>query len=360
MLTSFLSRQPVFDTQGLKAVGAQIFTFDAGTSNARVAYRDGSNNPQPWTQPFNTDVNGQIPPFWIVGTTAYRVRILSAQNVPLLDIDNLTAEIAVPSAPPVTNGYSTGDTIFRFDTAEKAGFVKLNGKTLGSAASLADYRDDSSIDLYTLLYNGILALTVSGGRGASAAADFAAAKTLTLPDMKSRSPFGLDTMGGAAANRLTGVTFSSGNSSTLGSTGGEALHVLTIAELAAHNHTGATDASGAHTPTGTISSTNAHNHTGTTDAGTPHHHSYVTQAPAALNIGSTLATVNVGTQTLTTTDESAHTHTVTTSTVAAHNHTFTGDAVASHTHTYTGNNTGSGTAHNTMPPFILGTWYCKI
>jgi hypothetical protein len=358
MLTSFLSLQGGFP------VGAKILTFDAGTSNARIAYRDGSNTPQPWTQPFYVDANGRIPVFFISGTVGYRVRITTPADVQIYDQDNLSAEVALPVFPTVAGyGLSTGDVLFRFDTAEKAGFVKLNGKTVGSSASGADYADDGNSGLFTLLYNGIVALAVSGGRGANAAADFAAAKTLTLPDLRGRSLFGLDTMGNALANRLSGVTFSSGSSSTLGSTGGEALHVLTIAELATHNHAGTSDAAGAHTPAGTLDTQGAHTHSGTTSAGSAHHHSYT--APASQTIiapaSGTIATLNGGNaQTLNTVDESAHTHTYTTDSQGSHSHTFTGTAVASHQHTFTTAGTGANTAHNTMPPFMLGTWYCKI
>jgi microcystin-dependent protein len=362
MLTSFLSRQPVYDQQRL-AVGAKIFTYDAGTSNARIAYRDGSNSPQPWTQPFFTDVNGQIPTFWISGTTGYRVRVLSAQNVQLLDIDNLTAEVALPVFPTVAGyGLSTGDILARFDTAEIAGFVKLNGKTLGSASSGADYASDSNSALFTLLYNGIVSLTVSGGRGANASADFTAAKTMTLPDLRSRALFGLDTMGAAAASRLTFATFITGSSSVLGSVGGEAAHILTIGELATHTHTGTTDAAGAHTPAGTLDTQGAHTHSGTTSAGSAHHHSYTAPAPQIVNAGTGVPiTLNgANAQTLNTVDENVHTHTYTTDSQGSHSHTFTGTAVASHTHTFTSGSIGGNFAHNTMPPFMLVTFYCKV
>lgn len=341
-------------------VGAKILTFDAGTSTARSAYRNGAGTLTAWTQPFFTDVNGQLPPFWINGPTAYRVRVVTANDVQIFDVDNIPGEIAIPSAAPVSQGLVTGDILYRFDTAERAGFVRLNGKTVGSTASGADYADDGNQALYVLLYNGISTLTISGGRGANALADFGAAKPMALPDMRGRAPFGLDTMGNSLANRLSGVTFATGSSSALGSTGGEALHVLTIAELASHNHTGTTDAAGGHTPAGTLDTQGAHTHPGNTGAGTAHHHAYTVQQVQILNIGSTPASVAVGSTTANTADESAHTHPFTTDSSGAHLHIFTGTAVAAHTHPFTGNSTGSGTAHNNMTPFILGTWYCKI
>lgn len=64
--------------------------------------------------------------------------------------------------------------------------------------------------------------------------------TFNLPDMRGRTPFGKDNMGGTSANRLT-ATYNGGvDGSSLGNVGGEQAHVLTVAELAAHTHVTAT------------------------------------------------------------------------------------------------------------------------
>ena len=60
--------------------------------------------------------------------------------------------------------------------------------------------------------------------------------TFNVPDFKGRTPFGKDDMGGSAAGRLT--TAGSGvDGATLGAVGGSQSHTLTTAELAAHTHT---------------------------------------------------------------------------------------------------------------------------
>ena len=68
------------------------------------------------------------------------------------------------------------------------------------------------------------------GRGATALADFNALKPITLPDLRGRSPVGLDDMGAAGAGRILPGNVTSGggdNQTTPAATGGEANHVLT-------------------------------------------------------------------------------------------------------------------------------------
>jgi microcystin-dependent protein len=94
----------------------------------------------------------------------------------------------------------------------------------------------------------------------------------SLPDLRGRVIAGQDTMGGAAASRLTGSTTQGVNAAVLGASGGEQAHIQTQAELAAHSHTtsGASGASGASSayqfvtaqtvePTGTTGSSTAFN-----------------------------------------------------------------------------------------------------
>lgn len=86
------------------------------------------------------------------------------------------------------------------------GWVFADGRTLGSASSGAtNHANADALNLYTVLWNNFAnaQLPVSGGRGVSAAADFAANKTITIPDLRGRALFGLDNMGGTAANRIT-------------------------------------------------------------------------------------------------------------------------------------------------------------
>ena len=119
------------------------------------------------------------------------------------------------------------------------GFVMLNGKTIGNGSSSATERanDDTEL-LFTLLWNSWAdaQAPVSSGRGASAAADFAANKTITLPDCRSRVIIGQDDMGGTASNRITSSSTGGANSTTPGGTGGAQTHTMTSTEMPVHSH----------------------------------------------------------------------------------------------------------------------------
>jgi hypothetical protein len=80
--------------------------------------------------------------------------------------------------------WSTGDVKVTFKTTADSGWVLMNDGTIGNAASGGTTRANAdTVDLFTLLYNNTVDAdcAVSGGRGANAAADYAANKTIALP-----------------------------------------------------------------------------------------------------------------------------------------------------------------------------------
>lgn len=82
------------------------------------------------------------------------------------------------------NQFTTGDVKMTWKTVADSGWVLWNDGTIGSAASTATTRANADTEyLFTLLWNNVSDTwaPVSGGRGGSAAADFAANKTLMLP-----------------------------------------------------------------------------------------------------------------------------------------------------------------------------------
>jgi len=120
-----------------------------------------------------------------------------------------------------------------------SGYALLSGRTIGSASSGATERANADTQaLFTLLWNDMTntEAPVSGGRGASASADFSANKTITLPDARGRVIAGKDNMGGTTASRLT-----SGGSgiagTTLGTSGGGESVTLTAAQSGLPSHT---------------------------------------------------------------------------------------------------------------------------
>jgi hypothetical protein len=102
--------------------------------------------------------------------------------------------------------------------------VRLNGRTIGNASSGGtELADASAQSLFNFLWGVDPTLVVApGGRGVSAAADWAANKTLALPDGRSRLLGMLGGMGGADAGFWANAVFSKGNSITLGSLAGSA------------------------------------------------------------------------------------------------------------------------------------------
>lgn len=92
-----------------------------------------------------------------------------------------------------------------YDTTEVSGWRICNGKTIGSATSGASYANDNAQALFEYLWNKDADLAIIGGRGVSAAADWAANKRLTLPDYRGYALVGRDGMGNSAANRIAAL-----------------------------------------------------------------------------------------------------------------------------------------------------------
>ncbi len=90
-----------------------------------------------------------------------------------------------------------GSTIPYVGTVAPEGFVLAEGRTIGNAASGGTERAaDDTENLFTLIWDSTTdanAPVTPGGRGTDAASDFAANKTITLPDLRGRSVIGQGT-----------------------------------------------------------------------------------------------------------------------------------------------------------------------
>jgi microcystin-dependent protein len=245
------------------------------------------------------------------------------------------------ATPPVSQGVPTGimDDFLGSSSLVPSGWVLADGKTIGSAASGATGRANADTeDLFVLLWESMAnaQAPVSGGRGASSAADFAANKTLTLPDLRGRVAAGLDNLGGVDSARLSGAIT---DRLTLGGSGGLGTVILTTSEMPSHNHT---------QQGSFVSGTESvdHTHSGTTSTDGSHQH---TQSWSSLGAG---ADAFAG-------DGGKTTGTELTSAAGSHSHTFTtGGRSAAHTHSTTisgsTTSTGSGGAHqNTQPTYMV-------
>lgn len=229
------SRSQIHDQNGKPLIGARAFFYAGGTTTPITPYRDYGLTTQ-HTNPVVADGNGSFPPVYLDEDDAfYRLRVTTAGGVLVYDDDQLPiigpsgGGGGPPPAPVDPNSVSlTGDIIVRYDTNLRPGFVRLNGRTIGTATSGASERANADCQpLFEHLWN--LGADVTGGRGASAAADWAANKPLVLPDFRGRVPVGLDTMGNIAAARLVAAT-------TLGQAGGAEKITLTEAQMPPHAH----------------------------------------------------------------------------------------------------------------------------
>lgn len=139
------------------------------------------------------------------------------------------------------HGIKTGDVKWTLDDTLQAGYVWLNGTSIGSATSGATGRANAdTANLYAFMWNKYsdTLCPVATGRGADAATDFAANKALTMLTGNGKVFAMPDTIGGVTvANLGTGDTGGFAGAATLGASGGEKSHTLITAEIAAHVHT---------------------------------------------------------------------------------------------------------------------------
>ena len=294
-----------------------MFFIQAGTtSTPQNAYYD-TDLTLPLPNPVTLDAAGRVPAFYLADGQI-KVRLTSATGVTQIEQDNLL--VIGPSSGGGGGGtvdpttvFQTGDCLWLDIQGSRTGWVRDNGRTIGSASSGATERANADTSaLFVYLWNTFsnTICPVSTGRGANAAADFAANKTITLPDKRGYVPGGLDDMGNTAAGRYANVPVVSGDTITAGSVLGEATHALLTAELAAHSHANSLNDPG-------------HNHT----------YAYTNSAAGGtLPPGASNGSLSFTNQTSTNT---------------------TGITI-------TNASAGSGTAHNNVQKTVLGTFFRKL
>lgn len=195
--------------------------------------------------------------------------------------------------------------------------ASISGGTGGVPAGCGmDYWGTSAPSGWLFAYGQAVSRTTYAALFAAIGTTFGAgdgSTTFNLPDKRGRSSFGKDDMGGTSANRLTNQS-GGVNGDVLGAVGGAETHTLTTAELAAHSHTGTTDSSGSHS-----------------------HGFSINYSPTITASGTNAATTSANAGTL----------------------PWTTAAAGDHTHTFTTANSGSGSAHNNIPPAIICNYIIK-
>lgn len=239
-----LSLTQQFDVYGKPLSGGQLYLMQAGTvSTPQDGFQDpGLTIKMPY--PITLDAAGRIPQFYLADGSI-KVRLQDKTGVVQLSADNLL--VIGPSAGSGGGGSTvdptqliqTGNMILRYGVGAIAGYVRLNNLTIGSATSGATERANADCQaLFLYLYGVDPSLVVSGGRGANAAADWAANKTIALPDWRGYAFSCLDDMGNAPAGRLSTSYFGS-SPIVLGAVGGAESVVQTSAQMPLHFHSAA-------------------------------------------------------------------------------------------------------------------------
>lgn len=218
-----LSLSQQFDAQGRPLAGGFLYFYQSGTTTPQSAYQDSSltiAHPNPIT----LDAAGRVPVFYLADG-AIKIRLSDSGGVTIIAADNLlvigpSSGSGGSASVDATTVLATGDIKYTYGTGALSGFVRGNGRTIGSATSGATERANSDAQsLFQYLWTQDANLSVSTGRGVSASADWSANKTITLPDFRGRVLAAMDDMGNSAASRLTsagsGIT-----GTTLGASGG--------------------------------------------------------------------------------------------------------------------------------------------
>lgn len=121
--------------------------------------------------------------------------------------------------------FTTGDVKLTIKTVADPNWIMMDDGTIGDATSGAGYANVNAQALFTLIWTNIpdTWAPVTGGRGANAAADWAAHKPIKLPRALGRAL--------AAAGSGAGLS-----ARVLGAFMGEEVHSPTIAEMMGHGH----------------------------------------------------------------------------------------------------------------------------
>lgn len=250
-----LSMTQQLDQYGVPLSGCQLFIIQAGTtSTPQQPYADTALS-RTMPNPMICDSSGRLPQFFLADGQI-KIRLLDKLGNPQVVLDNIlvigpTSGGGSGATIDPTTIAATGDLKQAYGTQVLTGWVRFNGRTIGSATSGATERANADTQaLFLYLWAADANLTVSGGRGASAAADWAANKTITLPDGRERALAGLGDMGNADAARLTSANFGC-SPIVLGCAGGTETRTLVALNLPPYTPAGAI-ANGAITISGGI------------------------------------------------------------------------------------------------------------
>ena len=356
-----LSRMQQFDGNGRPLSGARLFLFDGGTSTPRIGYRDSSlTSPHP--NPILADSAGRLPLIYL-DDGFYRHRLTTRTGALVFDDDGLpvlstTSGGSGTSVDP-DSIFKTRDIKIRFDDQPLAGYVRLNGRTVGSAISGATERANADTQsLYEELWP-FANISVTGGKGANAAADFAANKPLVLPNAAGRGIFGMDTMGAGAQGILATAVLGS-DPAAPGAVGGAQAVNIAQANIPSYNLTSGTIGVSASGTTSSSGADHSHTFSGNT-SGQSNTHAHTIDGDFSQvqdGTGKQALVSNAVRQSGGASADHLHSYSgVTSGGNANHTHTVTVGGSATSISIASG---GSGTALNKLPPLMTFMIYVRL
>ncbi len=206
--TISLSLSQQFDALGNPLAGGLLRFIQAGTTaTPQNAYQDAALTIV-HPNPIVLDSAGRVPQFYLADGQI-KILLTDRDGNTQVSADNIL--VVGPSSGgggagvDPTTVFSTGDVKSAYGVSALTGWVRANGRTIGNTTSGATELASTTLAaaLFVYLWNTDSSLSVSTGRGASGAADFAASKTIDLPDFRGRVLAGFDSMGNSAASRMT-------------------------------------------------------------------------------------------------------------------------------------------------------------
>ena len=232
-----LSLDQLLNSLGTPLSGGKIYTYASGTTTPQSAYQDsGLTITHP--NPIILDSIGYVPQLYFADGYI-KIRVTDSAGVEQLAADNIL--VVGPStgsgsvSVDATTVFSAGDVKWRYGTGVHTGWVRCNSRTIGSATSSATERANADTQtLFEYLWTNDANLSVSGGRGASAAADWAANKNIALPDARGRAIVALGDMGTTATTDLTSTYYGT-DPTVLGARGGAQSRTVAQANLPSVN-----------------------------------------------------------------------------------------------------------------------------
>ena len=229
---------------GAPLAGGQLFTYVTGSTTPLPTYSDAALS-IPNSNPIVADANGRFGSIFLGSSQAYKIQLFTAIPTGTSQIDS------TPSSPLGTQIWSEDPCgPAAGGNASSAGFIGQMAPFAGLASAIPSqwyqcYGQAVSRATYSAAY-AVLGTIWGSGDGST---------TFNLPDLRGRTPFGLDNMGGSAANRITsGVSGIAG--ATLGASGGsqnsQADMLTATSTVTDTGHSHATSSTG----TGTMDGTN--------------------------------------------------------------------------------------------------------